>query len=113
MGMKIWKLRVIEYASTVALATMLTLAILSTGCATLFGPSANLTEGQIKAYAADKNATAICTVSPTPWGAVKIVVLSLDKSAIASGGVVADGNCDKVGIQAEPKSVAVKPEAKP
>lgn len=107
-------MRIIEYSSSVVLSTMLVLAILTLGgCQHLLGPNANLTEGQIKAYAADKNATAICTVSPTPWGAVKIVVLSLDKSAIASGGVAADGNCDKVNIQAEPKPVAPPKDTKP
>lgn len=103
---KVWKIRLMGYASTVVLATMLAFAILTLGgCAAfgMYGQARELSPEQLRALAADRNANALCLVAPSPWGPVKTVVLSLDKSAIASGAVSSEQNCDRVTIQAEPK----------
>ena len=72
----------------------LVLIVLSmvTGCASL-APQPNMDVAQLKAAAADKNASVVCSTIMGPWGTGKVVIVNLDQRVIDTGGVTVDANC--------------------
>ncbi len=74
----------------VMIALVCTLAL--SGCAGINGgPQMNV--DQLKAIAADKNASVVCSTIMGPWGTGKVVIVNLDQRVIADGGVSVDANC--------------------
>lgn len=92
---------------TVAVLVVLGLS----GCAGISG-GPNMNVDQLKAIAADKNASVVCSTIMGPWGTGKVVVVNLDQRVIDNGGVTVDSNC-LVGIttqKAEPTPKPVVPK---
>lgn len=65
----------------------------ATGCANLGGAPAMSPE-QLKAAAADKNASVACGTGTGPWGKVNSVFVNVDRASLAGvGSVTADSDC--------------------
>ena len=71
---------------------LLLLVLLVTGCAGING-GPNMSVDQLKAVAADKNASVVCSTIMGPWGTGKVVIVTLDQRVIDTGGVSVDANC--------------------
>ena len=65
--------------------TLLGLASLLAGCATLANPYIDMSAEQIAAAVKDKNLTAWCFVALTPYGKALTSILNLDKAVLPKG----------------------------
>lgn len=68
--------------------TIAAFALLLAGCASINAPQ--MSAEQLKAFAADKSMSAICTTGTGVWGTVTNVYVNWDKSALQNGGVSVD-----------------------
>ena len=84
------------------------LGIVLTGCGGLPADPTNMSPEQITALAKDRSASAACTLVTTPWGPQRTLYVSLDKSAISSGGVTVTPDC-QMSIQSDPALPRVVP----
>ena len=82
-------------------------AFLMAGCSMLT-PQPNMDVAQLKAVAADKNASVVCSTIAGPWGTGKVVIVNMDQRVIDTGGVNVDANC-LVGITTTKVLPAPKP----
>ena len=71
---------------------MVPLLVILAGCGTL-APQPDMSVAQLKAAAADKNASVVCSTIMGPWGTGKVVIVNLDQRVIDTGGVTVDANC--------------------
>jgi ABC-type Fe3+-hydroxamate transport system substrate-binding protein len=71
--------------------TMVLLAVLLTGCATTGGQ--DMSAEQLRAVAADKNFSAVCSTVTGLWGQGKFVFVNIDKSVVVNGAISVDANC--------------------
>ena len=74
------------------LAALVMIVLSLTGCAGISG-GPNMNVDQLKAVAADKNASVVCSTIMGPWGTGKVVIVNLDQRVIDTGGVTVDANC--------------------
>lgn len=63
------------------------------GCALPGFSTQSLSAEQLKASAADKNASAVCATGTGPWGKVNTVYVNVDKASITNGTVTVDAEC--------------------
>ena len=66
-------------------------AILLAGCAST--GVQNMTAEQLKALAADKNFSAVCSNVTGPWGMARFVYTNVDKGSVPNGAISVDANC--------------------
>src|SRR6266446_6820001 len=59
------------------------LALILSGCASMYGVSASMTADQIKEYAKIKDANVSCFIVNTPYGKGSALFLNLDKGVMA------------------------------
>lgn len=85
------------------------LCLVLSGCAAMGGGPNSLTTDQLKALAADKNASAICSNVNGPWGSGRVVSVNVDKSSITNGTVSVNADC----VVSISTSTPVKPEPTP
>lgn len=78
-------------ALTAAILAALSLEL--AGCALPGFSTQSLSAEQLKASAADKNASAVCATGTGPWGKVNTVYVNVDKSSISNGTVSVDSEC--------------------
>ncbi len=76
------------------------------GCAGQFGSgiggtNSAMTPEQVKAWVADKNASAVCLQIIAPTGNVKFVAVNLDKGTVPNGVVTVDPNSCAVAMSNE------------
>lgn len=63
------------------------------GCATAPADPSKLTEGQLRALAADRSAVASCATTMTPWGPIRTTLVQLDRATIPAGKVSVAADC--------------------
>ncbi len=68
------------------------LLLLLAGCQNMPGQS-QMTAEQLKAVAADKNFSAVCSNVQGAWGTGKFVYANVDKSVVINGTISVDSNC--------------------
>lgn len=68
------------------------LVLLLAGC-TAFSPPNTMSSDQLKAIAADKNASAVCSQVSGVWGTGRVVSVNVDKGSVQNGVVTVDANC--------------------
>jgi hypothetical protein len=74
------------------------------GCATAPADPSKLTEGQLRALAADRSALASCSTTNTPWGPFRTTLVQLDRATIPSGEVSIGADCTvTIRTEAAPK----------
>ena len=83
--------------------------LLLSGCASMNAP--NMSAEQLKAFAADKSLSAMCTTGTGVWGTVTNVYVNVDKASIQNGGVSVDprNNCAVTMTNAVPVKVEPAP----
>ncbi len=88
-----FQLRMIEALCSTALAALLVLCVwMLSGCSAMTGPN-SLSASQLKAIAADKNASAICSQVTGMWGTGKVVSITIDKGSLIDGDFSVDDKC--------------------
>lgn len=65
--------------------------LLLTGCAST--GSQQMSAEQLKAVAADKNFSAVCSTIIGPWGTGKFVFVNVDRTVVVNGTIAVDANC--------------------
>jgi hypothetical protein len=75
------------------LTGMLGLAAALTACATAPADPSKLSEGQLRALAADRSAVASCAATMTPWGPIRTTLVQLDRATIPAGRVTVGADC--------------------
>jgi len=80
---------------------ILATALLS-GCAAAVIDPTKMTEGQLKAWASDKNANVVCVSGKSVTGNVTSTYVVLDKGTVVTGQVVVSPDC-QVSISSEKK----------
>ena len=70
---------------------IIALSLLS-GCA-MFGPPQGMNADQLKAYASDKNSSAICWTVLGPGWTSHVVAVNLDETRYAGGSIVVNPDC--------------------
>lgn len=68
-------------------------ALALAGCATAPADPSKLTEGQLRALAADRSAIASCATTMTPWGPIRTTLVQLDRATIPAGKVSVSADC--------------------
>lgn len=81
------------------------LAALLSSCATTGGQE--MTAEQLRAVAADKNFSAVCSTVAGIWGTGKFVFVNIDKSVVVNGAISVDANC-LVNMSNEPTTAVTK-----
>lgn len=61
------------------------------GCSTM--GNQQMSADQLKAAAADKNFSAVCSNVVGPWGTGKFVYVNVDRTVVANGAISVDANC--------------------
>ena len=70
---------------------LLSLLLLLPACASMQSP--NMSADELKAVAADKNFSAVCSSVTGVWGTGKVVYVNVDKTVVPNGAVSVDANC--------------------
>jgi hypothetical protein len=74
-----------------------TLAILAIamlgGCASMNQPFSGMTAAEITAAVKEKDASATCINSPTPWGQGKVLWVNVDANVVRNGGFTVGADC--------------------
>ena len=80
------------------------------GCAT---QGTQMSAEQLKAIAADKNFSAVCSNVVGPWGNAKFVYANVDRSVVVNGTIAIDANClVTMSNEATVKAVIIPPLVK-
>lgn len=71
--------------------SLLLSVLLLAGCQTM--GNQGLTADQLKAVAADKNFSAVCSTMVGPWGSGKVVYVNVDRTVVVNGQVTVSPDC--------------------
>lgn len=86
---------------------ILAAALAMAGCAgTLPADPSKMTPEQLKAAAADRSASASCTVVNSPWGVGRTIFVQLDRGTIPAGAVTVGADCAVTVQSAKPGAPA-------
>lgn len=75
--------------------------------------SADQSAAQIKAVVSDKNSNVACSILPTPWGAGRVLVASVDETSTTNAIVTVKGDCTELSISTTKPDRAVLPKVGP
>lgn len=83
------------------------LGILATIALSACASQSQMSADQLKAIAADKNFSAVCSNLMGPYGTGKFVYVNVDRSVVANGTIAVDANCN-ITMANESTAAAIK-----